>query len=187
MAKKANIYYELSDAELVKQFNAFDAAAFEEIYERYWVKMFSHAKRMLGDATQAGDVVQDVFLKLLSLRGNFEVKSLPAFLYVSVKHLILDAIKHERVKDLHLSQLVYLIRDQMETSYNSLQEELFEQIDSEIDRLSPKMKEVFLLSRKDHLSPSEIAKISGITENTVRQHIKVAMRTLRSKLSSLFW
>ena len=100
MARKANIYNELTDGELIEKFNEFDATAFEEIYDRYWLKMFYHASRMLSDADQAGDFVQDVFLKLLSLRGRLEAKSLPAFLYTSTRNLILDAIRHEKVKDI---------------------------------------------------------------------------------------
>ena len=186
MARKANIYNELTDGELIEKFNEFDATAFEEIYDRYWLKMFYHASRMLSDADQAGVFVQDVFLKLLSLRGRLEAKSLPAFLYTSTRNLILDAIRHEKVKDIHLSQLSSLIRDQMETDYSLLQEQLFNKIDAEIARLSPKMREVFILNRKKQLPPRKIAELTGTSENTVRQHIKVALRTLRSKLSMLF-
>lgn len=186
MARKANIYNELTDAELIKKFNEFDAAAFEEIYNRYWIKMFYHASRMLQDVDQAGDFVQDVFLKLLSLRGRLEAMSLPAFLYTSTRNLVLNAIKHEKVKNVHLSQLSHLIRNQMETDYSSLQDQLFNKIEAEIDQLSPKMREAFVLNRKDRLSPREIAALTGASENTVRQHIKVALRILRSKLSLLF-
>ena len=48
------------------------------------------------------------------------------------------------------------------------------------------MREAFVLNRKDRLSPREIAALTGASENTVRQHIKVALRILRSKLSLLF-
>ncbi|MNY44980.1 RNA polymerase sigma factor [compost metagenome] len=55
-------------------------------------------------------------------------------------------------------------------------------IDREIASLPPKMKEVFLMSRKDNLSHKEIADKLGIAEPTVKKQVNNALKTLRVKL-----
>jgi RNA polymerase sigma-70 factor (ECF subfamily) len=58
-------------------------------------------------------------------------------------------------------------------------------IDREIDALAPKMREIFLLSRRSNLSHKEIAQKLGIAEPTVKKQVNNALKTLRVKLGLL--
>ncbi|RYE13029.1 MAG: sigma-70 family RNA polymerase sigma factor [Sphingobacteriales bacterium] len=60
-------------------------------------------------------------------------------------------------------------------------------IEKEINELPEKMREVFVLSRKHHLSHKEIALQLGIEETTVKRQISNALKILRVKLGLLAW
>ena len=60
--------------------------------------------------------------------------------------------------------------------------ELEQQILALIDTLPPKCKEVFRMSRMQHLSYTEISEKLDISVNTVENHIVKALRLLRDQL-----
>ncbi|MDO7743049.1 MAG: sigma-70 region 4 domain-containing protein, partial [Pedobacter sp.] len=60
-------------------------------------------------------------------------------------------------------------------------------IEKEISCLPAKMREVFELSRKSHLSHKEIAILLDLSELTVRTQVKKALRILRLKLGLLIY
>jgi RNA polymerase sigma-70 factor (ECF subfamily) len=57
-------------------------------------------------------------------------------------------------------------------------------IESEISALPPKMREVFELSRKLNYTHREIAIQLNLSEQSVRSHVKGALRILRTKFST---
>jgi RNA polymerase sigma-70 factor (ECF subfamily) len=60
-------------------------------------------------------------------------------------------------------------------------------IEEEIERLPPRMKEVFNMSRKLHMSYKEIAATLGISEETVKSQVKRALAILRPRLQNIFF
>ena len=61
-------------------------------------------------------------------------------------------------------------------------------LEREIQKLPPKMKEIFELSRKDKLSHKEIAKVlDDISEHTVATQMKRALKMLRLRLGLVVW
>ena len=64
---------------------------------RYGTLVFRAAYRVLGDATQAEDVQQDVFLRLLRSRPR-DVASWPAWLTTSATRLAIDALRSARAE-----------------------------------------------------------------------------------------
>ena len=92
-------YAILSAAEQIVIFNERDTLAFKEVYERYWLLLFHHARRMLKDNDQAEDVVQDIFFILLNKPESLKLESsLSSYLYQTVRNKILNLIRHEKVK-----------------------------------------------------------------------------------------
>src|SRR5690606_9505354 len=55
-------------------------------------------------------------------------------------------------------------------------------IDAEIATLPPKMQQIFVLSRKNHLSHKEIAEILEISDQTVKKQISNTLKYLKHRL-----
>jgi RNA polymerase sigma-70 factor (ECF subfamily) len=62
--------------------------------------------------------------------------------------------------------------------------ELNEKVQSLLNELSPRQKEIFLLSREEGLTHDEIAKRLNISANTVKNHMVAALSFLKSNIDS---
>lgn len=179
-------YANHSDAELAARLKEGDELAYTEIFERYTRILLRHAYRLLADHDEAHDVVQDVFMQLWQRRETLEVKSsLSAYLYVAVKNRIFKLLSHQKVV-LRYSES---ISNFMVQGYNLIEDQLLEKelaaiIEKEIAALPSKMREVFLLNKKEELSYKEIAERLNITDQTAKQQVYKAMKILKPKIDS---
>lgn len=180
-------YRSYSDAELTGLLKLNDENAFKEIYERYNSLLFIHAFKKLPDREEAKDVIQEVFSMIWDRRENFEVKTnLAGYLYTCVHHKILDHFIHLKTANKYIDSLQHFLDENRYTTDHLVREkQLSEIIEREITALPSKMRVVFELSRKDHLSHKEIAEQLGISEETVKSQIKNALKILRVRLGLL--
>jgi len=80
---------------------------------------------------------------------------------------------------------LFLDKGEFLTDNYITEKELSATIEKEIANLSAKMREVFLLSRKENLSNKEIAERLNISEKTVKNQLSTALKTLKVRLGLL--
>jgi RNA polymerase sigma-70 factor (family 1) len=180
----------LSDSELTNLLRESNHRAYTEIYNRYFTLLYTHAYKKLRDEEQAKDIVQDVFTSLWYKRDtNFIGKNLAGYLYIAVRNKIFDLFAHEKVKDSHLLSLRDFISfgNTVSADYLIREKQLKAYIEKEIQGLSPKMRLIFEMSRKEHRSHKEIAAILNTTENNVSKQIQNALNVLRTKLGLVMY
>lgn len=173
-----------NDEQLISLLRKGDQDAFSEVYNRYYPLLLRHAIGKLKDIDQAMDVVQDVFVKLWTKCPQLQIKSdLTSYLYQSVRYQILDLIKHEKVIDKYVDEILHFSNSNDIWADHVIREKQFAQmIEDEIQSLPPRMREVFLLRKVEKLSIREVAKRLAISENTVSDQLKKAMKIIRIKL-----
>ncbi|WP_443938538.1 RNA polymerase sigma-70 factor [Pedobacter sp. MW01-1-1] len=173
-----------SDNELAFLLTRDDELAFNEIYLRFYGLLFIHASKRLKDEEEAKDAVQQLFENLWTKR--FQVSpdgNLSSYLYTSLRNRILDIYAHQKVAYKYVDSLQSFIdQEQVLTDYLIREKEMARIIECEIDALPPKMREIFILSRKENKSHKEIALELEISELTVKTQVKRALKILRSKL-----
>ena len=99
-------YKEYADSELAKLLKSSDEAAYTELYDRYWRRLYLFASRMLQDEEQGMDIVQDLFTALWHNRKEFDITtSLKTYLYTSVRNLTLNYINKSKQKDKYLQSM----------------------------------------------------------------------------------
>src|SRR5690606_19541212 len=110
-------------------------------------------------------------------------ETLLAYLFKSVRNRIINLrLKDNRYQDYVSSFGQFLLNFQSGTDYLVREKMLNDLINTEIASLPPKMRQVFELSRKQQMSHKEIANYLEITEQSVRSHVKGALRILRLRL-----
>lgn len=162
-----------------------DQAAFAEIYERYWSVLFLHARNLLRDNEEARDIVQELFTSLWQRSNSLEATntSLSAYLYKAIRNKVFDHLKHKKVVKDYLDSLnEFLEEGTIETDTLVREKELAAVIEKEIALLPKKMRVIFELSRKQHLSYQQIAGQLDISEHTVKSQVSNALRILRTKV-----
>lgn len=176
----------LEDRALLDRLRQGDESAFAAIYQRYWMVMYSHAYRMLQDEEETRDVVQDSFVALWHNGQGFTSSgNLSGLLYTTVRRKVLDVIAQRKVRAKYLESLdAYMHLHSNDTVDDLDARELMEAFEREITLLPAKMRTVFEMRVKQHLSYKEIAKVLGISELTVKKQINNAIKTIKPKLSA---
>lgn len=179
-------YSSFTDQELTDLLKSGNEAAFAEVYKRYWSVLFLHARRMLGDSEEARDITQELFTGLWLKATTIEfANSLSSYLYKAVRNKVFDHLKHDKITNDYLKSLnEFLIAGELINDDEQRVKELAEIIEAEIRALPAKMRVVFELSRKQHLSYKEIAEQLGISEHTVKSQVSNALHILRAKVGA---
>lgn len=173
------------DRALVDRCRAGDLGAFEELYRQHAGKLFSLACRMLGNATDAEDLLQEIFLsahrKLESFRGE---SALGTWLYRLAMNQCLDYLRSRAAR---ANQVTGALDDEpgwYEPGRGGLAEQAVSRIDLEraLARLPDGCRAAFVLHDVQGLEHREVAEILGIAEGTSKSQVHKARLRLRGLL-----
>ncbi|MFC1225091.1 RNA polymerase sigma-70 factor [Pedobacter sp. BG31] len=181
-------YNLFSDQELTLLLKEDDRLAFEEIYRRYWPELLDTAWKRLSDTETAEELLQDVFISLYTSRHSLVIHtSLIAYLKNALKYKVLNEIRSRIVRANYNQRVMRLNEGKVGPQPHEILEarELERIIDEKINQLPEKCREVFILSRKEHLSHQHIADRLGISVSTVEKHIGKALRIVRTHLDDV--
>ncbi|MFZ4260447.1 RNA polymerase sigma factor [Sphingobacterium sp. HJSM2_6] len=177
------------EKELLLQLKEGDCHAFEKIYLHYFTLLYTQAYHKIGDSELAKDIVQDIFTNIWKNRSSLNIqKSLSSYLFISVRNHILDRIAKAKNEEKYLDSLSSFLASEETTADGRLREKMLnEEIEKLLAGFSPRIREIFELSRRGFLSHKEIAGRLNISEQTVRGYIKEALRILKFKLESILF
>ena len=175
------------DWELIVRVAAHDREAFAELVERHHRRLLRVCERLLGDAEDARDAVQEVFLKVLRKAGGFRPHALVStWLYrIAVNHCLNQLRRRRLVRMISLSPAA----DDAEAALEPPEErpdaerelaskQRWRATRRAIAALPPSQRTVLVLARFEGLSYREIADTLGITLGAVESRLVRAMRTL---------
>lgn len=150
----------------------------------HYKRICAFGYRYIPDASAVEDIIQDVFLSLWERKKDFEhPDSIKSFLYTTARNKCLNYLKHKKVIRKHESSLIKELESDQFFIGHVIEEEVFNQLHSEINMLPEASQKIMILSLKGK-KIKEIAQQLGISENTVKTQKKLAYAKLRIKLSS---
>jgi RNA polymerase sigma-70 factor, ECF subfamily len=174
------------DPSLINRFKEGDASAFGEIVLKYQDKVYNLCRHMLGNAQDAEDAAQDVFLKAYQALPKFQPEaSLYTWLYRIATNTCIDYKKkpvfeslfgdsgegerlvHDRASDAPSPEKLY----QSKQIGQALQESL--------GKMSPKLRAIIILKEIEELSYEEIADTLEISMGTVKSRIARAREEIQ--------
>ena len=175
------------DSELLALLKVNDEPAFTEIYNRYWKKLFVIAGNKLHDLNEAEEIVQDIFVSIWNRRENLTtITTLSAYLAVCVKYRVIKSLARlnhqQKYKDYSKKNIP--LSDDSTRQWIEF-DELKARLAILVADLPEKCHMVYHLSREAGYSQKQIAKEMSISEKTVEAHLGKALKTLRTRLSSL--
>jgi RNA polymerase sigma-70 factor, ECF subfamily len=176
---------EVDDRQLVAAALAGERDAFEQIVRRKTTKVYSLAYRVAGNAEDAKDIAQLVFLKLWENLEKYDSEyEFDTWLYRMVTNVGIDFLRSRNSRENAVSQSLRLVKTSVEAEQGSSfqrQEvaEIFEDVSSV---LSPKQKTIFVMREMQDISSAEISRILGCRESTVRNHLFNARKMMQQRL-----
>jgi RNA polymerase sigma-70 factor (ECF subfamily) len=160
-----------------------DVAALVETYSRL---LFHVAHSVLRSRTEAEDVVQDAFLRVMEHRNSLDaIRDMRVWLVRIAWNLALDRRRCIRPEQIDESFAESLAADAMSAEARLEQAQRMRSVLREIERLPSKERQVLLLSAIEELGTAEIAKILGRSESAVRALLFRARTRLRERLEAL--
>ncbi|HWK06728.1 MAG TPA: RNA polymerase sigma-70 factor [Puia sp.] len=159
-----------------------DEAAFTVLVDAYRNKVFSHALTYVKSYEVAEELVQDIFMKVWTNRHRLpEVEQFKNYLFILGRNQLVSAIR-KKVTITTSPDSADIAEDLLLPDKQYYYKETYAAIMEGIERMSPRQKEVFTLSRIEHLSYDEISGRLGISKSAVKFHIILALNFLREFL-----
>ncbi len=161
---------------LIRAFKEGNEKAFEKLFDKYHKNLYAYLFRLLNSKEDAEEIVQETFIKIWEKRKDFiEGYSFDAFLFKIAKNSFISLTRkkvNHNVFEKHPE--IYSEIDPNNSENYIIYKETKEIIDSIINGLPPKRKEIFRLRKIENLSRNEIAEKLGISVVTVDNQIMKA-------------
>jgi RNA polymerase sigma-70 factor (ECF subfamily) len=177
---------EPSDIELVRDFQSGREQAFNQLVLRHRQGVFTTAAGILGNAQDADDVAQDVFIKVYTTIGDFRGESaFFTWLYRITVNLCLNHLRSRKTRQfIGVDELEGLLQASERADEPAAEKELAAKLHAAIAELPEKQRAVFILRYFQELPHADIAKIMDRDVGTIKANYFQAVRKLREKLGS---
>lgn len=180
---------EPDDRQLVEQIRQGDDRAFETLVRRKTTKVYGLCYRVIGNGEDAKDISQLVFLKLWENLEKYDPQyAFDTWLYRMVTNVAIDFMRNKQSRDNAVNSNLRLVKTSADPEQTvTVQRKEVESVFNVVSNvLSPKQKTIFVMSEMEDLRSSEIAKILGCRESTVRNHLFNARKLMQVQLKKRF-
>ena len=158
-----------------------DQRAYEELYDRFAVRLYRAALAMLRRPEDAEDAVQEVFMAVVRSREKMsEVRDLPAYLFTALRHAAGRAAARRARQPVNTDPTIAETLADKQPPGNS--DPRGERLERALGSLPAEQREVIALKIDGELTFSQIAGVLDINPNTAASRYRYAIEKLRSAL-----
>ena len=162
-----------------------DRKVYQQIFDTFYHSLCLFTHRFIDDLSVCEDCVQEAFISLWDNREEMaSAAHVKSFLYQVSRNNALNHLKHERVKSEYMAKGVQELESQVCFINYVIEEEVERILVKTEQELAPKCREIFKLAMqgKDN---EEIARLLGVSENTVKTQKKIAYKKLKQKIAEV--
>ena len=177
------------DSDLLRRIAERDQSALGELYDRYSGLLLALSRRILLDASDAEEILQEVFLQVWNQAERYDRgrSSVSTWLVLITRSRSIDRLRSRQVKDRTLATVQKEKRDQHtspEGHGSVLLEQRRQRLRRSMQELPEEQRQVLELAFFKGMTQSEIAGDTGIPLGTVKTRTLLAMKKLRKALSA---
>jgi RNA polymerase sigma-70 factor (ECF subfamily) len=175
-----------SDSKYIAELKKGSHKAFDYFYNTYSDHLYGFVLLHTKSPLTAEEIVQDVFIKIWTSRYLLRAEgSFKALLFTIAKNRIIDSFRRQINKIEFINIADYYENENY--ACNSVEMDIFhdeflKKLELAKKKLSPKQCLIFELNRERGLDIKTISKKLEISEQTVKNQLLSALKTLRSKL-----
>ncbi len=177
-----------------------DTTAFAEIVERFQNRLVAVMHHLVGNADEAEDLAQEVFLRVYRIRKKYTpTAKFSTWLFTIANNLALNAIRDRKrrpVLPLEVRESGPLGPRPAETTaasrddppnHNLQQQELADVIRSALDDLNERQRVAIVLNKFEDMNYAEIAEVMGLTTKAIKSLLSRARAKLREALQGYIY
>ncbi|WEK35348.1 MAG: RNA polymerase sigma-70 factor [Candidatus Pseudobacter hemicellulosilyticus] len=163
-----------------------DPDSFTAIYRAYAEDLITWTYNILRDRDTCRDIVHDIFLSLWLKRDTLVITtSLEAYLYTAARYQVFQVIRKGKARESVFLKIEQRIWGEPVAESLVYQKELQERLVAAVNELPDKARDVYRMSREQHLSHKEIAEHLSISVKTVENHLTAALKKIRASMGDL--
>ncbi len=169
-----------------------DLIRFEGLFQQYYPRLKRYAYHIVGDAEEAEDLVQDVFLHIWKNRNKLDgEKNISAYLFTIIRNKCLNFLKRKLVEEKYIhcrikfeTEELYHISFNDSEDFLSLEEKLQSGLNDLIGKMPPQCGIAFRLRWIEGKKIREIAEEMGISSTMVDKHLAKGIEIAKNNLNS---
>lgn len=176
------------DLDIFNSFKAGCGLSFRIIYDAYHHILYRYAQTISTDSSEAEDVVQEVFTTFYINRDKIsEPTGIYPYLFTVTKRLLIMRFRNRVVK----SEYNNYIEFNWDEGCNNTEErirgnDLQALVDKCVAKLPTKQKEIYELSKSNGMTYKEIAKLTGVSINTVKNQLIAALKKIKPTIEKYY-
>lgn len=134
-------------------------------------------RRRLSNTSDAADLAQDTFVRILGARNVQTIETPRAYLTTVAKGVLVNWYRRQALEQAYLEALAQLPEPQAPSpEERALVLETLQQIDAMLDTLAPVVRRTFLLSQLEGMKYEDIAQQLGVSLTSVKRYMAQAFR-----------
>ncbi|HUK82521.1 MAG TPA: sigma-70 family RNA polymerase sigma factor [Verrucomicrobiae bacterium] len=173
----------LTDFQVVERIQSGDDSAFDELMHRYKRPVVNFIYRMLGDACDADDLAQEVFVRVYRHLGEYKPRAkFSTWLFALAHNAALDRL---RWRARHPTESLDSVPEPAAVPREIQTREIGEHIAAAVAQLPEDQRTAIVLAEYHGMSYAEIGAIMRCSEKSVESRLYRAKQTLRERLRLL--
>ena len=195
MPERQTAVHAQSDEELIAAFQHGQTDAFNILVKRYKDQLMNFVVRYVGDYDQADDVVQETFVRVYRNKQSYKpIAKFSTWLYTIATNLAKTQLRRRKRHTLFSlsrrsesgEEKEYDIPDVTANADGHADSALKQEIiQKALDSISPKYREVVVLSDIQDMSYEEICSITGLNMGTVKSRLNRGRARLQVLLKDI--
>ncbi|GAA0540367.1 RNA polymerase sigma factor [Chitinophaga japonensis] len=172
----------LNEPDILRQLRLGNVDAYLHLYDQYHTLVYGWVLRFVKVPAYAEDIVQDVFLKIWEVRHRLNPEqSFPAYLYKISRNKTFSFLKKTASDEKTRLQVMQRLSELAESPYQqALWNQYQQMLAVAVKQLPYQRQRVFTLCRQEGKSYDEAAQELGISRNTVKEHMVMALKDIKA-------
>lgn len=164
-----------------------DPAGLKLLFDSYYPSLCGFAKTYVSSPDVAKDLISEFFIKLWQDREKISIqKSVKSFFFRSIKNTSLNYLRSQKGEMMDFqSYHEVLVSTELSPQEQLEFQEFQNDLDSFTQSLPDRRKLILNLKIKEGMSNEEIADTLMISESTVKNQLREAMLSIKSKYKTL--
>ncbi len=165
-----------------------DHLALRFFFDKYYDELCNYVNLYIRDRAVSEDIVQDIFIYFWEKRGSIKIdSSVKFYLLRASRNKFLNHIRDEKSHKAIQNTVWSKSEKFISPNYNLLDVHKIEEIiNSSIENLPPRCREVYLLHKNEDLTYKEIASQMDISLKTVENQMTIAIKKLKVQLAPYY-
>lgn len=169
---------DLTDEQLMIEYREGSITAFELLYERYRVALYRYFSRLCGNPTQANDLYQGSWEKVIRNRKKYpEQAPFRAWLFRVARNHYIDTLRAARPTDVLEEEPGDETNPDPGDQWDGEQRE--RELREALMKLSEEQRDAIVLKLDGGLDLKSIAEVTGVGMETAKSRIRYATRSLK--------